>query len=113
MPEERYLMDYLGFKINLPPNMNPKKPYVWLERSGRYYVELGDSEKGCLIRIDNFLENFERHIEKLDDSLERLYIRENAIRKELEEKDDISEEISKLREGLDAIDSKLGVTFNE
>lgn len=113
MPEERYLMDYLGFKINLPPNMNPKKPYVWLERCGRYYVELGDSEKGCLIRIDNFLENFERHIEKLDDSLERLYIRENAIRKELEEKDDIPEEISKLREGLDAIDSKLGVTFNE
>jgi predicted acetyltransferase len=39
--------------------MTAEKPYVWLQKSGRYYVELGDTEIGGLIRIDNYLENLE------------------------------------------------------
>lgn len=58
-------MNYRGFDIVLPANMAPEKPYVWLSRQGKYYVELGDTEIGNLVRIDNFLDTLDNHLEKL------------------------------------------------
>lgn len=74
---ETVLMEYQGFRILLPANMKKEKPYVWLQQEGKYYVELGDSEVGDLIRIDNFLEGFAKHIERLNEGLKKLEIRKN------------------------------------
>ena len=65
MPKERTLMTYQGFEIVLPVNMNLEKPYVWLQKNGRYYVELGDTELGILVRIDNCLDKLEEHMQKM------------------------------------------------
>ena len=34
-------------------DMVVEKPYLYLQRTGRYYVEVGSSIKGVMIRIDN------------------------------------------------------------
>lgn len=109
MPDETYLMTYQGFDIILPSNMGAEKPYVWLQRNGRYYVELGDKELGGLVRLDNFLEGLNKHLEKLNTGYEQLITREEAIKIELGKKEDYDEIIEKIKQSLDSIDKKLGV----
>jgi len=107
---DRELMSYQGFHILLPANMKKEKPFVWLRGEGKHYVELGDSEVGDLIRIDNFLENFDKYIERLYLGMEKLEAREQAINNELKKKDAYVDEIRELRQKLAEIDGKLGVT---
>ncbi len=106
---ERNLMNYQGFDIVLPSNMTSAKPYVWLQKNGRYYVELGDKEVGGLIRIDNFLEGLEKHLEKLEEGYSQLIVREDAIKMELAKKEDYDEIIETIRKRLQTIDEKLEV----
>ena len=60
--------------------MTKEKPFVWLEREGKYYVELGDTEVGGLIRIDNYLNNFDKHIDELKKKLFDLSERKKGIK---------------------------------
>ncbi len=106
---ESNLMEYRGFTIVLPANMKKEKPFVWLQRAGRYYVELGDTEVGGLIRIDNFLENLDAHIEKLCKRLSDLRDKDNQIRAELERRESYTEKIEELKDQLERLDKKLGV----
>ena len=108
-PIETPLMTYRGFEIVLPANMSKEKPFVWLQRTGRYYLELGDTEIGGLIRIDNFLENFDMHIEKLTRGLNNLTDRSAHIRSELSGKESYTEIIEQLKSEIERIDKKLGV----
>ena len=89
--------------------MIKEKPYLWLQRGGRYYVEAGDSELGVLVRIDNFIDNMEAHIKKLKDGHSTLAKRQKAIEKELLSIVSYSEQIEKLRKKLEKIDKELGV----
>lgn len=106
---ERPAFEYCGFEIILPANMTKAKPFVWLQRNGRYYVELGDTEVGCLIRIDNYLSNFDNHIENLQKRLFNMNEREKGIQKELGKDENYADVIAELKEKLSAIDDKLGV----
>ncbi|MBE6958024.1 MAG: hypothetical protein E7447_02580 [Ruminococcaceae bacterium] len=107
--KETPLMTYQGFLIVLPTNMSREKPYVWLQRQGRYYVELGDSEVGCLIRLDNALENLPNHLTKLQNNLEEMQQRELALQIELTKQEDFSEQITACKEKIAKLDKKLGV----
>ena len=102
-------MTYQGFDIILPTNMSKEKPYVWLQRRGRYYVELGDSEVGCLIRLDNMLEGLPAHGEKLERNLKDLRQRQTDVQLELEKKEDFSQRITDCKNKLKELDIKLGV----
>lgn len=106
---ERPAFEYCGFEIILPANMTKEKPFVWLQRNGRYYVELGDTEVGCLIRIDNYLSNFDNHIENLQKRLFNMNEREKGIQKELGKDENYADVIAELKEKLSVIDDKLGV----
>lgn len=106
---ERPAFEYCGFEIILPANMTKAKPFVWLQRNGRYYVELGDTEVGCLIRIDNYLSNFDNHIENLQKRLFNMNEREKGIQKELGKDENYADVIAALKEKLSTIDDKLGV----
>ena len=107
--DDRYLTDYCGFRIILPANMLIGKPGVYLERSGRYYVELGDSEKGVMVRLYHCLEGLEERLNRLKDKLTEIRENESTIRAELEKDVDYSEEISEVKHKLEEIDKKLGV----
>ena len=54
---ERLLMEYRGFNVLLPANMDQQRPYLWVEHTGKWRVELGDSESGYLVRLDNCIDS--------------------------------------------------------
>lgn len=109
MTNEKYLTDYDGFRIVLPANMSKEKPFIWLEKNGRYYVELGDTGVGNLIRIDNFLQNLGTHLEKLQQTYSELVTKEKDVKNELLKKEDYVDKIEECRKMLEKIDKKLGV----
>ena len=106
---ETVLLQYQGFDVILPTNMKKEKPFVWLQRAGRYYVELGEAETGYMIRLDNILEGLPKHKMKLEDNLQDLQQRQAAIRAELPLKEDYSGQITACKEKLKKIDKRLGV----
>ncbi len=108
-PKEKILMTYRGFEVILPANMTREKPYVWLKRKGRYYVELGDTNTGNLIRIDNFLNDLQTHLDKLNKGLAKLLERERQLKEELRKEESFSDEIEDCRKKLEILDKKLGV----
>ncbi len=107
--KERMLMTYRGFEINLPANMSPERPYLWLKRSGKYYVELGDTDIGNLIRIDNFLDSLDEHLISLEQGLENLKDKERDIRSELSNDESYIDMIKKYKKKIGKLDKKLGV----
>lgn len=106
---EKTLMNYRGFNIVLPANMALEKPYVWLSRQGKYYVELGDTEIGNLVRIDNFLDALDNHLEKLKIGLSKLTEKEIELKAELAKDENYSEQIEKYSAEVEKLDKKLGV----
>ena len=108
---ESVLMKYQGFDIVLPANMREEKPFLWLVSNGRYYVEMGESDKGMLIRIDNFLEGLEDHLDKLTDGLELLCNRKESIEAELAKDESYTDMIEKYRSLLAKIDEELGIAI--
>ena len=108
-PKEKTLMTYRGFEIILPANMTREKPYIWLKRNGRYYVELGDTHTGNLIRIDNFLDDLQTHLDKLKKSFAKLQEIEYQLKDELKKNESFSDEIEECRKKLEILDKKLGV----
>lgn len=107
--EETELMQYQGFSVILPINMTMKKPYVWLQRQGRYYVEMGDSEIGSLIRLDNILEGLPAHKEKLEKNLLDMEQRLADLQVELQKKEDYTDKIAACKDYLKELDNRLGV----
>lgn len=108
-PKEKALTTYRGFEIILPANMTREKPYIWLKRNGRYYVELGDTNTGNLIRIDNFLDDLQKHFDKLKNGFAKLQEREYQLKEELKKHESFSDEIEKCRQKLEKLDKILGV----
>ena len=106
---EKTLMSYRGFDIVLPANMTREKPYVWLSHQGKYYVELGDTEIGNLMRIDNYLDMLGNYLEKLKIGLSKLTEKEIELKVELAKDENYSEQIEKYKAEVERLDKKLGV----
>ncbi len=107
-------MNYQGFDVVLPINMSAERPYIWLKRESKYFIELGgESGLGAIIRIDNFLDRIVEHLQKISKELNGLKDKETALREELLKKDDYAERIEALREKIEKLDRKLGVTKDE
>lgn len=107
--KEKTLTSYRGFDIVLPANMTLEKPYVWLKKSGKYYVELGDTDIGNLIRIDNYLDSLGDHLGKLMLNLEKLREKEKDIRFELSKDESYTDQIETYKNKVKKLDKKLGV----
>lgn len=113
MRNETPSITYQGFQIVLPANMTAEKPYIWLQKNGIYYVELGDTEIGGLIRIDNYLDSLDKQLEKLNEGLTNLCGRQDALKVEITKKEDYVDRIEKIKQRLEKLDKKLGVDKNE
>lgn len=107
--EKRELCEYRGFKVVLPDNMLKLKPYLLLENKGSYMVEMGFTEKGVLLRLDNFIDAMPKMIESLTQKIEEESGQLIKIEEELNKKESYSERIVQLKSKLDAIDKKLKV----
>ena len=110
---ERKILTYQGFDVILPANMTRERPYIYLVREGKYYIELGESSKGNLIRIDNFLEGLHSYLEKLKLNLSKLLEKESELKKALSKQENFAIQIEDYQKKLTAIDKELGVEKNE
>ncbi len=100
---------YQGFNVVIPSNMSRSRAFVWLERRERYAVELGESEKGNLIRLDNFLNSLGGYVKQIEASIEELDGRKASLLRELSEDKGYSKMIDELKVELRELDKKLGV----
>ena len=105
--------EYQGFDVLVPNNLINNKNLVYLSKNGEHMIEAGDSEVGVLIRIDNFLESFDKHIEKENQVLEKLQLRKSDIEDELSKESDYVDAINELQENLKLVNEKLGVKEDE
>ena len=111
--KEKKLISYRGFDIILPANMKPEKPYVWLKRDGKYYVELGDTDIGNLIRIDNYLDSLPDHLDEFKRGLDKMLEKEKDLKQELAKDENYSDKIEEYKKIIEDLDRKLGVDTNE
>lgn len=107
--EEVTVCSYRGFDVVIPTNMTKQKPFVYLEMTGRYRVDMSLSETGILVRFDNFIDNIGEHRDNLVNRLNNLQIRESEIKEELQAKDSYADIIEELRLELKRIDKELGI----
>lgn len=99
--------NYCGFKLIYPAYMTADKPYIYIEKNGRYYVEMGESDKGIMTRIDNAINKIPEHLKSLVKNRNSLDKKQDDIRKEIEEIKFYNEEIDFYNELLADIDKKL------
>ena len=107
--KEKEILKYEGFDVCTPANMSKEKPGIYLKRKGKYYVELGNTEVGNLIRLDNFLNSMDDYIEELQENLQKMKTRQTEIKKELGKTTNYSRQIMQLKKQIKNIDHKLGV----
>lgn len=107
--KEKTITSYKGFEIVLPANMTLERPYIYLIRKGKYFVELGDTEVGNLVRIDNYLDTLGEHVNNLKKTLVDLINREKEITIELNKNEDYTEQINIYKKKVEILDEKLGV----
>ncbi len=101
--------DYCGFRIIYPSYMTADKPYVYIEKNGRYTVEMGESDRGIMTRIDNAIARIPDLHKSFINSRDTLVMRQSEIKEEIENIDFYNEEISFYSELLEDIDKKLEV----
>lgn len=107
--EDEVIMTYQGFDIVMPANTSEIKPHLWLCHEGKYYVELGDSSMGAIVRIDNYLDKLSEQYQRMRDQLAALKVKHTALEEESQKTDDYATQISNIKKKLEKIDKKLGV----
>ena len=106
---EKHATDYCGFKVIIPANMLSNKLCVYLEHCGRYYVEIGDTDKGVMQRLYNCLEDLGKRGERLKEKLGEMLEREIYIRRELKKDVDYASRITETKNKLKKLDKELGI----
>ena len=106
---EVYISEYQGFKLIVPPNIIRDNAYLFLEGNAKYHVEMGNSELGILIRLDNFFERLSKMKGDYIDTKNNLLKKENDLKIELEKSNPYEIVIEQLEEELEKIDKVLGV----
>lgn len=109
-PEARVATSYRGFDLVLPSNRQEgETPYIIVSGKEQYNVELGESPKGVLVRIDNAIDG-------IGDTLNKLQNRKNSLTNEIRdarlsinayEEDKFNIEIDKLRLIISEIDEQI------
>ena len=117
-PVERKLVDYSGYEVFLPKDMDADYPYVILRRQDAedphrvsHRVNLSYKEKGVLVRIDNYIDGIGRRAEQIKLDLETLKRELREIDEELSQNiigvyegrlEDLNEELDRITEELGA-----------
>lgn len=106
---ERKIAEYCGFDVVLPSNMVKEKPFVWLRKNGSYFVEMGEKDRGILVRLDNFFESLNDRRKRLQKKTDDLLLRKRRLTEELSEKRDYTAEIENIKKQIIETDRELGL----
>lgn len=106
---ETLITNYQGFSVIAPEDLYMDNLCVKLKGVGNYYLKLGNTEAGILIRIDNLLESFDNKIIAKNDEIKRLKAREESINLEVSNIKYHYEELELLNNELKIIEKELGL----
>ena len=87
--------------------MKADKPYVCIEKNGRYTVEMGESDKGIMTRIDNAIARIPELHKSFVESRNALVKKQDDIRTEINNIKFYNDEIEFYKELIEDIDKKL------
>ena len=104
---EELIMMYQGFEIILPTYMLSNKMFVWVKGHMKHQVMVTDSEVGCLVKIDNFLDNLSKKLDKTNREIEDLKVSFETVQEELKKDYDYQEDIIRLKCELEELDRRL------
>lgn len=108
---ERTLMQYRGFFIILPADMDAHDPYIYLAREGKYRLDLSDNkELGVLVRVDNYIDKLGERVLMLERKLAELEKELKQIELELGKSSEFVMLIESKKRELAGIDERLGIT---
>lgn len=97
------IAEYCGFKISMNPMTSlTGERDITLTANGQYVIGIGESSSGNLTRLDNFLEDFLKRKERLENRLMQLKsdleIAKEQVEKPFEHKERLSELLSEQTE---------------
>ena len=103
---ETVVAEYCGFKISMNPITSlTSEREITLAVNGQYTLSVGESASGNLTRLDNFIEDFPKRKERLENKLkqlkEDLEVAKEQVNKPFEHKDELFALLSEQAE-LDA-----------
>ena len=108
--QETFFNSYMYFKVILPANMLPDKPYIIVRRNGggSYKVDMTDKTPvSCTQAIDATLNGISKRIESTENQIEQLNKRMELTKTELAAGNPYDDEIEELKAELDRIDGEL------
>ncbi|MGN0814960.1 MAG: helicase-related protein [Candidatus Coproplasma sp.] len=112
-PTERQICEYQGFRVILPAGMLKSRPYLLIERNGRYELEYKITDIGIMQRINNLLEGLPKRLQELRTAKSRLEDKLAGLKAEFARQENYGDEIAELVQKLNDIDVKLGVKKND
>lgn len=107
--EEVYICDYQGFRLIVPTNIVRDQAYLYVEGYSKYHVDMGNTELGTIVRLDNFLERLPKIKDDYLETKEKLLKKESDLKEELSKDNYYAEIIERLEVELKKIDEVLGV----
>lgn len=108
-PTEAFLLRYQGFDLKLPAHMLREQAGLWICGAGRYYVEIGGSDLGAVVRIDHVLDGLAARAAALSEQAAALETRCNEMEQILQHPASYDDAIARQAERLSQIDQALGV----
>ena len=100
---------YKGFVIKAPAHLIENELSLIVENDNRYHIDLGSSEKGAIIRIDNLLMRLPQILDETINKRDNLILREDSIIEELKTEIDYTSEIISLSEELKLLSKELNI----
>jgi superfamily II DNA/RNA helicase len=127
-PLEKKVVTFRNFDVVVPAHMQPKVPkskydengneiptnkepipYVFVKRTGSYYMEV-ESSSGITKRLNNLIDGLAEHKKRLEDYLQVLENERSALQQDLMQKEDsYGLQIEILKAELDQLNEELGV----
>ena len=110
--EEKELFEYHGFTIITSRHFSYEHPVLFIQKSGKYIVRLGDNQNGYIQRIENKLRWLKKGLDEALTERKDIEKRIRSIGKELNSGESYSIEIEECTNELNKIDMLLDVNFN-
>lgn len=101
--------NYQGFTIIAPAHLIENNLHIKIKGMGEYDCRIGNNESRILFMIDNVLKGLEKKIREKKQELSQLYIKEKALREQINERIDYSTEIEEIKNKLDELGRKINI----
>lgn len=107
MKDDKFIMNYQGFEIYAPRNMVVDKSFLYLKGNYKHVIEISLAKAGIIVRIDNYLDNLQSALHKINTDLSANKNKVKFLKQELEKDVNFDEKIHALKVKLEKIDKEL------